>query len=69
MRIDLFQGNPVLKHSFDFAILVMHYCELLEEKRRFVLANQLLKSGTSIGANIMEAYGSAKCREQGRLYS
>jgi four helix bundle protein len=55
MKVDLFQNNPVLKHSFDFAILVMHYCELLQEKKRFVLANQLLKSGTSIGANIMEA--------------
>ena len=55
MEVDLFQNNPVLKHSFNFAILVMHYCEFLEEKRRFVLANQLLKSGTSIGANIMEA--------------
>ena len=55
MRVELFQKNPVLKHSFDFAILIIRYCELLEEKKRFVLANQLLKSGTSIGANIMEA--------------
>ena len=55
MRADLFENNPVLKHSFDFALQVISYCESLEGKRRFILANQLLKSGTSIGANIMEA--------------
>jgi four helix bundle protein len=55
MRAELFQNNPVLKHSFEFALEVVKYCELLEERKRFVLANQLLKSGTSIGANIMEA--------------
>jgi four helix bundle protein len=55
MRADLFLNNPVLKHSFDFALSLIHYCEILEERKRFVLANQLLKSGTSIGANVMEA--------------
>lgn len=33
----------------------MIYTEELESKRKFVVANQLLKSGTSIGANIKEA--------------
>ncbi len=33
----------------------MEYCEQLEENRRYVIANQLLKSGTSVGANIREA--------------
>jgi len=58
MREDVFQNNPVLRHSFDFALGIINYCESLEQKRRFVLANQLLKSGTSIGANIMEAQNS-----------
>ena len=49
------KDNPILKLTFDFSILVVLYCELLEEKRKFVIANQLLKSGTSIGANCREA--------------
>ena len=55
MRVDLFDNNPVLKHSFEFALAIIKYCEQLKERKRFVLANQLLKSGTSIGANVMEA--------------
>ena len=55
MHNDLIEKNPVLKHSIQFALLVTEYCDLLQEQRRFVIANQLMKSGTSIGANIMEA--------------
>ena len=55
MKEDLFAANPVLHHSFNFALAIIRYCEDLEKHKRFILANQLLKSGTSIGANIMEA--------------
>ena len=51
----MFKENQSLDLSFEFALLVVDYCELLEEKRRFVISHQLLKSGTSIGANIREA--------------
>ena len=47
--------NPVVDKSIDFALMVIEFCELLEEKRKFVIANQLLKAGTSIGANVHEA--------------
>ena len=47
--------NQILDLSFEFSLLVVDYCEHLEEKHRFVISNQLLKSGTSIGANIREA--------------
>ncbi len=47
--------NVILDLSFEFALLIIEYSELLEEKRKFVIAKQLLKSGTSIGANINEA--------------
>ena len=43
--------NEVLELSFKFAVEVIKYCELLEEKKKYVIARQLLKSGTSIGAN------------------
>lgn len=41
--------------TFDFSIKIVMYCELLENNRKFVISNQLLKSGTSIGANVREA--------------
>ena len=50
-----YQDNPVVKQSFEFAVKVVEYAEILETKRKFTIANQLIKSGTSIGANIKEA--------------
>ena len=47
--------NAVVQKSVDFAIRIVEYCEMLEEKRKYVIATQLLKAGTSIGANIHEA--------------
>ncbi|PKP39659.1 MAG: four helix bundle protein [Bacteroidetes bacterium HGW-Bacteroidetes-13] len=47
--------NEILALSFDFALRIIEYSEVLEEKRKYVIARQLLKSGTSIGANIREA--------------
>lgn len=47
--------NEVLELSFEFALQIINYSELLEEKRKYVIARQLLKAGTSIGANIREA--------------
>jgi four helix bundle protein len=37
---------------------VIGYCELLEARRKFVISRQLLKSGTAIGANCIEAQNS-----------
>ena len=47
--------NPALDLSFQFALDIIEYAELLEENRKFALSKQLLRSGTSIGANIREA--------------
>ena len=47
--------NEILELSFEFALQIIAYCELLEESRKYVISRQLLKSGTSIGANIREA--------------
>ncbi|HET7898730.1 MAG TPA: four helix bundle protein, partial [Flavisolibacter sp.] len=55
MHNDLIEKNPVLKQSFELALSVLGYCDLLQEQKRYVIANQLMKSGTAIGANIMEA--------------
>jgi four helix bundle protein len=47
--------NVILQKTFDFALDIMMFAKELEEKRNFVVSNQLLKSGTSIGANCWEA--------------
>jgi four helix bundle protein len=47
--------NQVLILAFEFALEVIVYTEELENRRRFNMANQLFKSGTSIHANIREA--------------
>lgn len=47
--------NIILEKSIAFALDVIKYVEILETSKKYVIANQLLKSGTSIGANIHEA--------------
>ena len=49
------QNNPILKLTFEFSLKIIELAEFLEESKKYVVANQILKSGTSIGANIHEA--------------
>jgi four helix bundle protein len=50
--------NILQQKSFDFAVRIIKlYKYLVEEKKEFVLSKQLLRSGTSIGANIEESIG------------
>jgi four helix bundle protein len=55
MQKEMFEKNPILKLSFDFSLMVIAYCERLEPEKKYIISRQLLKSGTSIGANAMEA--------------
>lgn len=51
--------NNLYKKSYAFAIrVVKSYQYLSDEKREFILSKQLLRSGTSIGANVAEANGA-----------
>ncbi len=45
----------ILEKTFDFSLKIVRYCERLESNKKYSIARQLLKSGTSIGANIHEA--------------
>lgn len=47
--------NIIVDMSFEFTLNVIEYVELLEKHFKFVIARQLLKSGSSIGANVREA--------------
>lgn len=50
--------NAVQQKSYAFALrIVKAYRYLAEEKKEFVLSKQLLRSGTSVGANVEEAIG------------
>lgn len=49
------QNNVILHKTVSFSLAIISYVELLEASKKFVIANQLLKSGTSIGANVHEA--------------
>ena len=47
--------NPVVRLSFELALAVLAYVEVLEAGRRYVVARQLLRCGTSVGTNVREA--------------
>ncbi|MBB3836334.1 four helix bundle protein [Runella defluvii] len=53
MRND--KENVIVTKTLQFSLQIITFCELLEEKRKYVISNQLLKSATSIGANVREA--------------
>jgi four helix bundle protein len=56
--------NVVRQKSFDFALRIIEiYKHLYKEKKEFVLSRQVLRSGTSIGANIVEADSSISMAE------
>jgi four helix bundle protein len=58
------KGNAVAEKSYAFAIRIVNcYKYLCSEKKEFVLSKQLLKSGTSIGANVEEALGGHSRKE------
>ncbi len=49
-------NGPLSNQSVNFAIDIVNYHKwLVAEKKEFVLSKQILRSGTSIGANIHEA--------------
>ncbi len=50
-----YKDNAILRLSFEFAVSIVEFSEILEEKRKYVIAKQIIRSGTSIGANIKEA--------------
>lgn len=52
-------GNVIRDKSYGFAIRIVNlYKYLVINKKEFVLSKQILRSGTSIGANVEEAIGA-----------
>ena len=64
------EKKDITERSFEFAVRVVRLCRFLEKQDRVsrTLANQLLRSGTSVGANIEEAQaGQSKADELVRI--
>ena len=64
---DLWVGEkapgPTREKSFEFALAVIRLYKKLQEKKEFVVSKQLLRAGTSIGANVEEAVAATSRRD------
>ncbi|MGQ0738557.1 MAG: four helix bundle protein [Bacteroidota bacterium] len=49
------KDNIIVQKSYEFALKIIRLYQQLVEKKEYVLSKQILRSGTSIGANIHEA--------------
>ncbi|AUC21941.1 four helix bundle protein [Polaribacter sejongensis] len=53
------KNNPLQNKSYDLALLIVKLSKrLIKENKEYVLSKQILRSGTSVGANIIEANGA-----------
>jgi len=52
------RNNVVVKKSFKFSIKVVKFADQLNKNKDYSIANQLLRCGTSIGANVEKAMGA-----------
>jgi four helix bundle protein len=50
-----YKDNLIVKMTFEFALNIIKYSEELAGQRKFIMADQLYRCGTSIGSNIAEA--------------
>ncbi len=56
MRDD--KENIIVQKTFEFSLDLISFTEELRNERKYEMASQLFKSGTSIGANVREAQNS-----------
>ena len=53
--IELGKGNAIVDKSFELALQIIDFCELLTKQGNTVIAKQLLRSGTAVGALVAES--------------
>ena len=56
-------ANPIREKSFSFALVVINLYKRLQADHEYVISKQLLRSGTSIGANVEEATAAESRRD------
>jgi four helix bundle protein len=49
------KDNVIAEKSFEFVLKIIQLYKILQEENEFIISKQLLRSGTSIGANVQEA--------------
>jgi four helix bundle protein len=55
MENEEMKGNIIEEKSFEFAVQIIELYKRMQSDKEFVISRQVLKSGTSIGANVAEA--------------
>jgi four helix bundle protein len=55
LGFELMAESIVKQKSYDFALKIIKFCATLRNQKHFEISSQLLRSGTSIGANVEEA--------------
>ena len=58
-----YKDNIILKLTFEFAVDIVNYTEILDKNQKYVIAKQILRSGTSIGANVKESQNAESNRD------
>ena len=53
-----YNDNPIVKMTFQFALDIIEFAEILRDQKRFSFSDQVLRSGCSDGANVKEAQGA-----------
>jgi len=57
------KNNLIQQKTFEFSIKIIGLYKLLQEQKEFVISKQVLRSGTSIGANIEEAIAAQSTKD------
>ncbi len=58
LKLRNYNDNLIVKMTFQFSLDIIEFSALLREKKKFVFADQVLRSGCSIGANVKESQGA-----------
>ena len=56
-------SNPIVDKSFEFAVKIVNLARSVRDKKEYELARQILRCGTSIGANVVEAQKAQSNRD------
>jgi four helix bundle protein len=51
----MISDNLIVNKSFDFSLMIIELYSKLQKENEFIISKQILRSGTSIGANVVEA--------------
>ena len=57
------QESIIQKKSFEFSLEIIHLYKMLIENKEFIISKQLLRSATSIGANVEEASAASSKKD------